>query len=218
MARLFITTRELDLISDITKEVIKDVIGQSIYYYRVREDLTEVHDVYAEATNKIFDPPIEIEALVEWIQSTVTTNQFGLEARGTVNVMIHQRDILDKNIVMREGDYFSYGAEFYEITSLIQISKIFGQVEHVTGMKLTGNQAREGQIGKQPLGPLGEEFTDANAVKDEFEQQRGFDDNTAGKTNDTRTLQDKGILTQPLAAPSKVKKDSTGSSFYGDDS
>lgn len=218
MSRLFITTRELDLISDLTKEVIKDVIGQIIYYYRVRDDLTEVHDVYNESSKKIFDPPIEIEALVEWTSPEVSTNQFGSETRNTVSVMIHQRDILDKNIVVREGDYFSYGSIFYEITSLIPISKIFGQVEHITGVKLSGIQAREGQIGKQPLGPLGEQYTDANAVKDEFEQQRGFADNTAGKTNDTRALQDKEILEQPLANPSRIKKDSTGSSFYGDDS
>ena len=40
MARLFITSREIDLISDLTKEIIKDVVGQKVYYYRVREDLT----------------------------------------------------------------------------------------------------------------------------------------------------------------------------------
>ena len=109
MARLFITTRELDLISDLTKEVIKDVIGQKIYYYRVREELTRVHDVYEEATEKVFDPPVEIEALVEWMTPEVTTNQFGTETKGTINVMIHQRDLIDKNVVIREGDYFSYG-------------------------------------------------------------------------------------------------------------
>ena len=133
MARLFITERELDLISDLTKEVIKDVIGQKIYYYRVREELTQVHDVYEEATEKVFDPPIEIEALVEWTSPEINTNQFGSEMRGTVSVMIHQRDLLDKNVVMREGDYFSYGPVFYEATSLIPISKIFGQIEHLTG-------------------------------------------------------------------------------------
>ena len=46
MARLFITPREIDYISDLTKEITKDVIGQKIYYYRVREDLTQVHDIY----------------------------------------------------------------------------------------------------------------------------------------------------------------------------
>lgn len=217
MARLFITERELDLISDLTKEVIKDVIGQRIFYYRVREDLTNVHDVYEEAQEKIFDPPVELEALVEWVSPEISTNQFGSETRGTVSVMIHQRDLLDKNVVVREGDYFSYGPTFYEMTSYIPISKIFGQIEHLTGYKITGKQAREGQIGKFPIGPLGENFTDGNAVQKEFEQQRGYSSNTAGETNDTRALQDKGVLQQPLSQPRRVLEDSTGSSFYGDE-
>ena len=70
MPRLFITPREVDFISDITKELVKDVRGQKIFYYRVREDLTEVHDIYEEAKEKIFNPPIEIEAGVEWQPET----------------------------------------------------------------------------------------------------------------------------------------------------
>jgi hypothetical protein len=217
MARLFITSRELDLISDLTKEVIKDVIGQKIYYYRVREELTQVHDVYEEAMEKVFDPPVELEALVEWTSPEVNTNQFGSETKGTVTVMIHQRDLLDKNVVVREGDYFSYGSTFYEATSLIPISKIFGQVEHITGYKIMGKQAREGQIGKQPIGPLGDGYTDPNAVQETFEQQRGYSANTEGETNDVRTLQEKGVLSEPISQPRKIAVDSIGSSFYGDE-
>ena len=58
MSRLFITPRELDLISDLNKEIVKDVIGQKIYYYHIREDVSNVHDVYEEAQEKIYDPPI----------------------------------------------------------------------------------------------------------------------------------------------------------------
>ena len=217
MARLFITERELDFISDITKEVIKDVIGQKIYYYRVREELTQVHDVYEEATEKVFDPPVELEALVEWITPEINTNQFGSETRGTVTVMIHQRDLLDKNVAIREGDYFSYGPTFYEATSLVPISKIFGQIEHLTGYKIAGKQAREGQIGKTPLGPLGEEFTDPTAVQETFEQQRGYTTNTVGPTNDKRALQENGVLETPLSQPRRVTEDSVSSSFYGDE-
>ena len=52
MARLFITPREVDFISDLTKEINKDVIGQKIFYYKIREDLTNVHKVYEEAVDK----------------------------------------------------------------------------------------------------------------------------------------------------------------------
>ena len=64
MARLFITPREIDLISDITKEVMKDVIGQKIYYYSISMTKTKIHEVYDEAPEKIFEAPLEIDAMV----------------------------------------------------------------------------------------------------------------------------------------------------------
>ena len=48
MARLFITPREIDFISDLTKEINKDVIGQKVFYYKIRADLTDIHEVYEE--------------------------------------------------------------------------------------------------------------------------------------------------------------------------
>jgi hypothetical protein len=88
MARLFITPREVDLISDITKEIMKDVVGQKIYYYRVREEYSEVHDVYEESPEKVFDPPIEIDALIEWDSSKVS-QPINLELRNTKNNRIY---------------------------------------------------------------------------------------------------------------------------------
>ena len=115
MSRLFITPREIDFISDLTKEITKDVIGQKIFYYHVREDLTDVHDVYEEAPDKIFDPPIEIEAFIDWVPEEVRTNRFGHEEFSSTEVRIQARDILDREIDLKEGDYFSYGVfvEFY---------------------------------------------------------------------------------------------------------
>ena len=48
MARLFVGQREVDFFADIAKELIKDVAGQKIFYYTVREDLSEVHEIYEE--------------------------------------------------------------------------------------------------------------------------------------------------------------------------
>ena len=65
MARLFITPREMNFISDITKEVIKDVNGQKIMYFPISELKTKAHDVYNEALEKVFDNPVSIDALVD---------------------------------------------------------------------------------------------------------------------------------------------------------
>ncbi len=220
MARLFITPREIDFISDLTKEITKDVMGQKIYYYHVREDLTEVHEIYEEAIDKVFDPPIEMEGMVEWQPEEFSTTRYGSEESTKISVYLHARDLLDKDLEAKEGDYFSYGTIFFEVTSVIADKQIFGQVEHLTGFKIAGVQAREGQINVRPLGPLSEAITDEDAVQTTFVQQRGASENILGETGDVRQLQANGKLDKPISGPKEVASkggiSTTDSSFYGD--
>lgn len=220
MSRLFISSREIDLISDLTKEVIKDVAGQKVYYYRVREDLTDVHDVYEEAPTKVFDPPVEIEARVEYQPEELRTNRFGSEEFYTISVFFHERDLLDRNIEIKTGDYFSYGDTFFEITSAVVESNVYGQIEHSIGTKVLGKQARMGQIDMDALGPTSQKNTEEDAVQDTFVQQRGFDENRLGETEDVRALQEKGKLEKPIEKPAEVSTkpdpEEVESSFYGD--
>ena len=217
MARLFITPREIDFISDLTKEINKDVIGQKIFYYKVRTDLTNIHEVYEEAVTKVFDPPIEIEARVDWDPSEARTNQFGSEVYRTVQVYIHYRDLLDRGLEAKEGDYISYGDTFFEVTSSLFTSLIFGQIEYKTGIKLACKQARKGQIDVLPQGPIDE----SEKKQEEFVQQRGEEKNKLGETADKRSLIEQGKLEKPAEGPVEVSSegDESGisSSFYGDD-
>jgi len=217
MARLFITPRELDLISDLTKEVIKDVIGQAIFYYPIRTDVTSVHDVYEESTEKVFDPPIEIDALVEWSPGEIKTTKFGNEKFHSIEARVHARDLIDKDLRMKIGDFFSYGAVFFEITQVVTISKIFGQVEHVTGYKLVGKQARDGLIDKMAQGPTAQTLETEKVSQEIFVQQRGAATNELGETADRRELQADGKLDAPITGPKKVAPDGINSSFYGDE-
>lgn len=212
MARLFITPREIDLISDLTKEITKDVIGDMIYYYRVREDATQVHELYEESPEKVFDPPVEIDARVQWNPKEVTSDRFGTHSMYNVEVYLQYRDLIDRNIKIVEGDFFSYGDNFFEITSYTYDKTIFGQVEHIVGITMKGKQARKGVIDKKPFGPTERKYTDDDAIRDTFKQQRG--DATMG---DSRTLVDQGKIDDSLHEQQEVKKDDTSSSFYGDE-
>lgn len=218
MARLFVTPREIDFISDITKEITKDVRGQKIYYYGVREDLSNVHDVYEEAPEKIFNPPLELEASVEWEPPTVTTNKFGSETLLKISFFAHSRDLLDRDIAVKMGDYFSYGQEFYEITSIIAEKQVYGQIEHQVGKKVTGVQARRGLIDRESIGPTAEEDLEKDAIQKTFDQQRGYETNSLGVTEDKRQLVEDGKLDPGLTGPKIIKEQGSESTsyFYGD--
>jgi hypothetical protein len=222
MARLFITPRELDLISHYTKEIIKDVVGQKVYYYKVRRDLSKVHDVYEESEEKIFDPPVEIDARIEWAQATVNTGRFGTDEMSNITVWLQYRDVMHKQLDVESGDYLSYGETFFEVTSATIDSTIFGQIEYSTGYILKARQARRGLIDKIPHGPTDESYSDEDATQRVFVQQRGFAENRLGPTGDYRALIEQGKLELPISdEPAEVSprgaEDGIGSSFYADE-
>ena len=222
MARLFITPRELNFISDITKEIIKDVVGQKVYYYPMSEIKTKTHSVYNEATQKVFDNPIEIDALVDSnFHAETKVNQFGIDAQYKLEVFVQHRDMIEKGISPSIGDYFSFSFIFYEISELNYMRNIYGMPEHIDGVKLTGTKVRQSQFSALLNGPTSPEFTDADAVQKTFVQQRGVPENKEGKTHDVRDLVRNGVLDEPLSGPREVSPlgddSGSGSAFYDEE-
>jgi hypothetical protein len=221
LARFFITEREINFINDIGKEIVKDVIGQKIYYFPINEVKSKVHDVYEEAIEKVFENPIDIDALVKYTPQEVRANVFGSEEYYSIEVYLQERDLNDKGIRIVEGDFFSYGDIFFEVVQAPDSDLIYGQVEHKGFITITGKQSRKGQFVSHTHGPTDEKYSDPDAVQTTFVQQRGFEENREGKTGDVRDLQKNGVLDKPISGPAEISEegDSTGvgSAFYGDD-
>ena len=218
MGRFFLTEREINYINDIGKEIVKDVVGQKIYYFPISEIKTNIHPVYEEAPQKIFDNPIEINALVKYMPQEIRANTFGSEEYSTIEVYVQERDMIDKGITVLEGDFFSYGAIFFEVITAPDSNTIYGQVEHKGFMTITGKQARKGQFSSHVFGPTDESYSDPDAVQTDFFQQRGFASNKEGETGDIRALQENGVLENPITGPAEVSSqgdpENVGSSFY----
>lgn len=189
MARLFIGQKEIQFVNDLTKEWIKDVVGQVIHYFPVSSIKSEVHGVYNEAVRKIFENPIKIPARVgqpEW--SSKTTN-FGPDIEAKIEVMIQFRDLLDKGIVLSEGDFFTYDDFLYEILTFVNLNNIFGLAEYNNAWKITARSARLNQLELQNI-PLPRLTPDD--VQKAFIQQRGLPiDNSGEFTNDIREMRER---------------------------
>lgn len=221
MARLFITERELNFISDITKELVKDVNGQKIYLYAISELKTKSHEVYNEAIKKVYENPVELDALVADPETTIKVDGFGIDKTYKIEVYLQWRDLVDKGVNVNIGDYFSYGDNFYEVAEYIYTRHIYGQVENKDGMKIVGTKVREGQFRAKFFGPTDISYAEDDAVQKTFAQQRGFEENANGETNDKRELVERGVLDPPLTGPKEVndkQQSPSGNAFYGEDS
>lgn len=221
MGRLFITPREIDLVNDLTKELIKDVVGQKIYYYSISLTKTKINTLYDEAPEKIFENPIEINCFVDYKEPTYKIGQFGVDETQNLEAYIQYRDLIDKGIEIDVGDFFSYGDVFFEIISATKIKEMFGQIEYGDGFRLIGKQARKEQFVTHVIGPTDEKYSDEDAVQETFVQQRGFDTNKEGETGDIRDLQKRNVLEKSISGPQEVSPKGSdsdaGSSFYDDE-
>ena len=221
MSRLFFSKREVDFVSDITKEFMKDVVGESIFYFAISEVKSDIHEVYEEAVNKVFENPLEIKCLISVPDNELRTGKFGQENFATIEAFVHKRDLLDKNITITEGDFFSYRAQFFEIVGIFTLDAVFGQGEHETGIKIVGKEARKGQFSTDiPDGSHAELDFDYSDRKP-FKQERGFEEVDGEKTGDARELQKRNVLDAPITGPKEVSPRGTATdasdSFYDED-
>jgi len=216
MSRFFITQREQNLISDLTKEIFRDIAGQVIYYYAISEVKTRAHEVYNESPEKVWDTPIELPALVGSPVSETKTDIFGPGVLQKLEVFLHYRDLLEIGLEVCDGDFIRYGDTLYEITNIERLKNVYGHAESLDGLKLTCTQSRKGQIDAPQIGPSDIMYSDPNAVKKDFEQSRGKKMRDDEPTGDKRDLQETGVLEEPIAGPAKIVEDPTGSDFYGD--
>ena len=205
MARLFIGQREIQFVNDLTKEFIKDVAGQAIHYFPVSAIKSQVHGLYNESIQKIFENPIRIPALVGQPEYSSKTTNFGPDIEAKIEVLIQYRDLQDKGVVLSEGDFFSFDDIVYEVLTVVNGGKnIFGLAEYNVSWRLTARTARLGQFDPKNLPPPRIAPDDVQKV---FEQQRGLPITSTGEaTGDVREMRDRlGEYMAPIALGTGAK-------------
>ena len=126
---LFLGKKERDLVKQVNDELIEKVIGQQILYYPIDLEHTNFHDLYGEAIEKTYLPPIRIYALVEYTAyETSYLDGVGIDKTWEINVHFHKRRLEeDQNLYVREGDFVLYNDNYYEIVTLSEPKLLFGQ-------------------------------------------------------------------------------------------
>ncbi len=146
MSRKFITNLEVDYINVITKQLIQNVVGQSIIYYSISVDKSEIKRLYNESVKKTVARPTEINALVKYDNTQTRSIEFGLDSKYELEVYFHNLELAERNVAPTEGDFIEYGRIFFEITSVTQPQLIFGRVDEKVMTKCICVPSREGQF------------------------------------------------------------------------
>lgn len=143
---LFLGKKERDLVKQINDELIEKVVGQQILYYPIDVEATNFHDMYGEAIEKTYLPPIRVYALVKFEQEeTSYLAGVGTDSDSHISVQFHKRRLSeDQDVFVRQGDFVLYGKTYYEIVKLAEPRKLFGQVDHTFEIVASCRRARRG--------------------------------------------------------------------------
>ena len=142
---LFAGKKERDLVKQVNDELIERVAGQQILYYPIDIGRTNYHDIYGEAIEKTFLPPVRVYARVDWDGLKTATGNIGMDKDASITVYFHKRRLTeDQDLFVREGDFVLYGKIYYEIVSLAEPDQLFGQIDHKMAIIAKCIRAREG--------------------------------------------------------------------------
>ena len=143
---LFLGKKERDLVKQVNDELVEKVIGQQILYYPIDIETTDFHELYGEAIEKTFLPPVRVYALVKFDQDdTSYLDSVGVDNISEITVHFHKRRLAeDQDLFVREGDFVLYGDLYYEIVALSSQRRFFGQVNHTFEISAKCKRARKG--------------------------------------------------------------------------
>ena len=123
----FVSINELNFIANINDELIENMMGTYIMYYKIDARRTEYNDLYDEAVIKTFDKPFILYGRISFEGTDVTTGQFTIDKNQTIEAFFHSRKLKEEGVVLREGDFFEWGNskrlfEIYRVTSPVFIA------------------------------------------------------------------------------------------------
>ena len=143
---LFLGEKERNLVKQVNDELVEKVIGQQILYYPIDMETTNFHELYGEAIEKTFLPPIRVYALVKFDEeSSSYLDSVGIDSMSQITVHFHKRRLTeDQDLFVRQGDFVLYGERYYEIVKTSSSRKLFGQVNQTFEISATCKRARKG--------------------------------------------------------------------------
>lgn len=140
---LFRSKRNIDYLKKKNRELVERVIGEKITYYAISKKFTR-QNIYGEAKEKIFEPPVEIYALVRWKDQEIKTDKFGQDVSYKIAFFPLIDTLEEKNLSPREGDFVEYDSKKFEITDISYPKQILGREEESFYLQLDCVTVRNG--------------------------------------------------------------------------
>ena len=102
----FLLGRDIELFKSIAREVVDDVIQNTIVLFKINMNETKVN-IYGEAMNKTWYPGVEVFALVDKGPQESPTSDLGVDFTWTMTFRFLRDDLISKLNEANQGQPFN---------------------------------------------------------------------------------------------------------------
>ena len=114
---LFGSNRDFNLLVNINRELIKDIVEQEILYYKISLDDT-VANLYGEALEKSYLEPVKLNCMITRGDQVISTDEFGPDLSREASFAFIREDLVDVNTVPEVGDIVMWHEDYYEVDTV----------------------------------------------------------------------------------------------------
>ena len=123
---LFGSNRDFDLLVNINRELIKDIIEQEVGYYKLSLDDTQAN-IYGESLEKIYLDPVKLNCLITRGDQVIDIDEFGPDLGRNASFAFIRQDLVDANTVPEVGDVVLWHEDYYEVDTVRENQLFIGR-------------------------------------------------------------------------------------------
>ncbi len=114
---LFGSQKDFNVLTRISRELLKDIVEQEIGYYKLSLNDTQAN-IYGEATNKVYLDPVKLNCLITRGDQVIDVDEFGPDLSREASFAFVRQDLVDANTVPEVGDIVFWQEDYYEVDTV----------------------------------------------------------------------------------------------------
>jgi hypothetical protein len=114
---LFGSKRDFDLLVNINRELLHDLVEQEILYHKLSLEDTEFN-LYGESLDKSYWTAVKLNCLITRGDQVVDIQEFGPDLGREASFAIIRQDLADASILPEVGDVLQWSNDFYEVDTV----------------------------------------------------------------------------------------------------
>lgn len=122
----FGSSRDIDLMINIGRELLHDIIEQEILYHKISLEDSDVN-LYGESLSKSYWTAVKLNCLITRGDQVINIEEFGPDLGREASFAFLRPDLSDVNVVPEVGDIISWHEDYYEVDTVRENQLFLGR-------------------------------------------------------------------------------------------